>query len=136
MRSNSVANANGFANEIAKISSSLRKFPANGSLRQNSLANANAMAWCTQIRSILLWPWFLIIRTVFLFLFLGKTSFLSSFRAFYCLRTESYCPCLSSPQYFMYGRVFWAGDRGAAMDCPPPPPKGPNRDKGIANGGL
>ena len=31
-----------------KSSSSLRKFLANGSLRQNSLAIANAMAWCTQ----------------------------------------------------------------------------------------
>ena len=38
----------GFANEIAKISSLLRKFLANGSLRQNLLAIANAMAWCTQ----------------------------------------------------------------------------------------
>ena len=47
MRRNSLANANGFANEIAKISSSLRKFLANRSLRQNSLANANAMAWCS-----------------------------------------------------------------------------------------
>ena len=44
-----LANANCFANEIAKISSSLRKYLANGSLRQNSLAIANAMAWCTQL---------------------------------------------------------------------------------------
>ena len=49
LRRNSLANANGFANEIAKISSSLRNFLANGSLRQNSLAIANAMAWCTQV---------------------------------------------------------------------------------------
>ena len=48
LRRNSLANANVFANEIAKISSSLRNFLANGSLRQNSLAIANAMAWCTQ----------------------------------------------------------------------------------------
>ena len=38
----------GFANEIAKISFSLRKFLANGPLRQNLLAIANAMAWRTQ----------------------------------------------------------------------------------------
>ena len=50
LRRNSLANANGFANEIAKSLSSLRKFLANGSLRQNSLAIANAMAWCTQER--------------------------------------------------------------------------------------
>ena len=49
MRRNSLANANGFANEIAKNLSSLRKFLATGSLRQNSLAIANAMAWCTQV---------------------------------------------------------------------------------------
>ena len=49
LRRNSLANANGFANEIAHISSSLRKSLANGSLRQNSLAIANAMAWCTQV---------------------------------------------------------------------------------------
>ena len=48
LRRNSLANANGFANEIAKMSSSLRNLLANGSLRQNSLAIANAMAWCTQ----------------------------------------------------------------------------------------
>ena len=50
LRRNSQANATGFANEIAKIPSSLRKFLANGSLRQISLAIANAMAWCTQSR--------------------------------------------------------------------------------------
>ena len=50
LRRNSLANANGFANEMAKSSSSLRKFLANGCLRQNSLAIANAMAWCTQKR--------------------------------------------------------------------------------------
>ena len=50
LRRNSLANANGFANEMAKISFSLRKFLANGRLRQNSLAIANAMAWCTQVR--------------------------------------------------------------------------------------
>ena len=49
LRMNSLATANGFANEVAKVSSSLRKFLANGSLRQNSLAVANAMAWCTQL---------------------------------------------------------------------------------------
>ena len=43
---------NSLANEIAKISSSLRKFLANGSSRQNSLAIANAMAWCTQFQSL------------------------------------------------------------------------------------
>ena len=48
LRRNSLVNANGFANETAKIASSLRKFLANGCLRQNSLANANATAWCTQ----------------------------------------------------------------------------------------
>ena len=48
MRRDSLANAN----EMAKISSSLRKLLANGSLRQNSLAIANAMAWCTQSRPI------------------------------------------------------------------------------------
>ena len=48
---NSLTNANGFANEIAKISSSLQKFVANGSLRQNSLAIENAMVWCTQSRT-------------------------------------------------------------------------------------
>ena len=51
LRRNSLANANGFANEIAEISFSLQKFLANGRLRQNSLAIANAMAWCTQIRA-------------------------------------------------------------------------------------
>ena len=50
MRRNSLANANGFANEMAKILFSLRKFLANGRLRRNSLAIANAMAWCTQFR--------------------------------------------------------------------------------------
>ena len=49
MRRNSLANSNDFANEIAKMSASLRKFLANGRLRQNSLAIANAMAWCTQV---------------------------------------------------------------------------------------
>ena len=44
---NSLAIANGFASEISKISFSLRKFLANGRLRQNSLAIAT-MAWCTQ----------------------------------------------------------------------------------------
>ena len=37
-----------FANEVAENSLSLRKFLANGRLRQNSLAIADAMAWCTQ----------------------------------------------------------------------------------------
>ena len=50
LRINPLAIANGFANEIAKILFSLRKFRANGRLRQNSLALANAMAWCTQLR--------------------------------------------------------------------------------------
>ena len=49
MRRNSLANANVFANEMAENSFSLRKFLANGRLWQNSLAIANAMAWCTQI---------------------------------------------------------------------------------------
>ena len=49
LRRNSLANVNGFANAIAKISSSMRKCLANGRLRQNSLAMAHAMAWCTQI---------------------------------------------------------------------------------------
>ena len=35
----------------SKNSFSLRKFLANGRLRQNSLAIANAMAWCTQLRN-------------------------------------------------------------------------------------
>ena len=48
LRRNPLANANGFANEIAKFLFSLRKFLANGRLLQNSLAIANAMAWCTQ----------------------------------------------------------------------------------------
>ena len=39
-----LAKANGFANDIAKISSSLWNFIANGSLRQNSLAIAHVMA--------------------------------------------------------------------------------------------
>ena len=43
--------ASGFANEIAKCSSSLYKFLANGRLRQNSLAIANATAWCTQVQT-------------------------------------------------------------------------------------
>ena len=51
LRRNLLANANGFANEMAKTSSSLRKFLANGRLRQNSLAIANAMAWCTVFRT-------------------------------------------------------------------------------------
>ena len=38
----------GIRQRMPKISSSLRKFLADGSLRQNSLANANAMAWCTR----------------------------------------------------------------------------------------
>ena len=42
----------GFANDMAKLSFSLREFLANGRLRQNSLAIANAMAWCTQYRHI------------------------------------------------------------------------------------
>ena len=50
LRRDSLANVNGFANEkMAKISFSLRKFLTNGRLRQNSLAIANAMAWCTQL---------------------------------------------------------------------------------------
>ena len=48
LRRNSLANANGFGNVIVKISSSLRKFLAHARLRQNSLAIANATAWCTQ----------------------------------------------------------------------------------------
>ena len=48
LRLNSLAIANGFSNEMAKMSLSLRKFLANGRLRQNSLAIANEMAWCTQ----------------------------------------------------------------------------------------
>ena len=51
LRINSLAIANGFAKEVAKLSFSLRKFLANGRLRQNSLVIANAMAWCTQDRS-------------------------------------------------------------------------------------
>ena len=42
-------NANGLPNEITKVSSLLRNFHADGSLRQNSLAIANAMACCTQV---------------------------------------------------------------------------------------
>ena len=34
---------------MTEISFSLRKFLANGRLRQDSLAIANAMAWCTQM---------------------------------------------------------------------------------------
>ena len=49
LRKNSLANANGFANENDKISFSLLKFLANGRLRLNSLALANAMVWCTQL---------------------------------------------------------------------------------------
>ena len=45
-----LANANGVANEIAKALSSLWTFLATGSLRQNPVAIANAMAWCTQHR--------------------------------------------------------------------------------------
>ena len=48
LRRNSLAKAKDFANEMAKIPFSLRNFLANGSLRQKSLAIANAMAWCTQ----------------------------------------------------------------------------------------
>ena len=48
LRRNSLANANGFANAIAKISSSVRRFLSNGGLRRHSIATANAMAWCTQ----------------------------------------------------------------------------------------
>ena len=48
LRRNPLANANGFANETARISSSLQKFLANGRLRLNALAFANVMAWCTQ----------------------------------------------------------------------------------------
>ena len=44
LRRNSLANANGFANETTKIV----LVGANGRLRQNLLAIANAMAWCTQ----------------------------------------------------------------------------------------
>ena len=44
MRRNLLANANDFANEIANILSSLRKFLANGSLRRDSLAIANAIS--------------------------------------------------------------------------------------------
>ena len=40
--SNSPATANGFANELTKLSLSLRKLLANGCLRQSSLAIANA----------------------------------------------------------------------------------------------
>ena len=47
MQRNSPAHANGFAS-VVKIAFSLRKFLANGSPRQNSLAIANAMAWCSQ----------------------------------------------------------------------------------------
>ena len=56
LRRNSLANANGFANEIAKISSSLREFHANESLRQNSLAIQNAMAWYTQLETLEVLP--------------------------------------------------------------------------------
>ena len=52
LRRNSLANANGFANEMAKFCLLLKKFLANGHLRQNSLAIANAMAWCTQVLCI------------------------------------------------------------------------------------
>ena len=51
LRINSLAIANGFANEMAKMSSSLQKVLVKGRLRQNSLAIANAMAWCTQVPS-------------------------------------------------------------------------------------
>ena len=47
------ANANGFADEIAKCSSSLRKFLANGSLRRNSLALR--MRWLGALRFRLGW---------------------------------------------------------------------------------
>ena len=43
-----VENANDFASEIAKVTASLQKFLTKRSLRQNSLAVAIAMAWCTQ----------------------------------------------------------------------------------------
>ena len=39
---------------LASLKFSLRKFLANGHLRQNSLAIANAMAWCTQIGTLIL----------------------------------------------------------------------------------
>ena len=45
-----LATANGFANEMVKISFSLQRFLANGRLQHNSLAIANATAWCTQVR--------------------------------------------------------------------------------------
>ena len=51
LRINSLAIANGFAKEVVKFSFSLRKFVANGRLRQNSPAIANAMAWCTQFQT-------------------------------------------------------------------------------------
>ena len=41
---------------MTQISLSLRKLLANGRLRQNSLAIANAMAWCTQYRTTLASP--------------------------------------------------------------------------------
>ena len=47
LRRNSLANANGFTNETAKISSSLRKSLGNRNLQLNSLVIGNAMAWCT-----------------------------------------------------------------------------------------
>ena len=50
---------------MAKISFSLRKFLANGRLRQNSLAIANAMAWCTQVFSALIHSGFWYCRFVF-----------------------------------------------------------------------
>ena len=52
LRRNSLMNAKVFANEMANVSSSLWKFLANGCMRQNSLAIANATAWCTQSLTI------------------------------------------------------------------------------------
>ena len=48
---NSLATANGFANEMTHSLFSLRKFLANGhsESRQHSLAIGNAMAWCNQV---------------------------------------------------------------------------------------
>ena len=43
LRRNSLANANGFANEMAENSFSLQKVLANGRLRQNSLADRKAL---------------------------------------------------------------------------------------------
>ena len=46
----------GFANAMAKLLFLLRKFLANGRLRQNSLAIAHAMAWCTQSTLVMFCP--------------------------------------------------------------------------------